>query len=201
MTKLVKILWILLVAFLIDACGDSRDLDKSQMLDAKDSQVESKADSGIVSSMNPQISNKSNNKPTQDLTQSSINPTIAINCGKKEHGYEEDSQKCIITGSNSIEEAISAHLQSKTSDDYDVLRRINDTISTIKLPKDNVKVEYEIQVCLDDEIANCELASMSVVITRKSKDEIVIEYAPSAFYKKTYKQTTNGVEVINESYI
>lgn len=88
MKNLIKILWILLVAFLIDACGDLKDLHESQMLDAKDSQVESKANLGIVSSMNPQISNKSNNKPTQDLTQSSINPTIAINCGKKEHGYE-----------------------------------------------------------------------------------------------------------------
>ena len=197
-----KIRLVFLVAVLcFIACGDSRDLHESQMLDAKDSQVESKANLGIVSSMNPQISNKSNNKPTQDLTQSSINPTIAINCGKKEHGYEENSQKCIITGSNSIEEAIKAHLQSEISDDYEVLRRINKTISTIKLPNDNIKVEHQIQVCLDDEITHCELTSMSVVITRKSKDEIVIEYAPSAFYKKTYKQIQNGVEMVNESYI
>ena len=193
-----KISLIILVAILgFVACGDSKDskdLGELQTINANDSQSESNESSVVLSidsSVNPQNSN----------AQSSTNPAIAINCGKVEHSYEASSQKCIITGSNSIEEAIKAHLQSEISDDYEVLRRINKTISTIKLPNDNVKVEHQIQVCLNDEITDCELTSMSVVITRKSKDEIVIEYAPSAFYQKTYKQTQNGVEVIDESYI
>lgn len=197
MKKLGVVFLSALITVAFVGCGDSADLRESQMLDSKDLQTESSVDS----SANSRDLNKSNNESIQDLVQSSTNPAIAINCSKKEYGYEENSQKCIIAGYNSIEEAIKAHLQSEVSDDYEILRRINKTISTIKLPNDNVKAEYQIQVCLDDEITDCELTSMSVVITRKSKDEIVIEYTPSAFYKKTYKQTKNGVEVINESYI
>ncbi|MGX2972763.1 hypothetical protein [Helicobacter sp. T3_23-1059] len=205
MKKFSVMLFVAVLSVAFIACGDSKDSQvesnansrESQSIDSNDSQVES----GVVSSVKTQDLGESNNKSTRDLAQSSTNPAIAINCDKKEYDYEENSQKCIITGSNSIEEAIKAHLQSEISDDYEVLRRINKTISTIKLPNDNVKMEHQIQVCLDDEITDCELTSMSVIITRKSKDEIVVEYTPSAFYKKTYKQTQNGVEVINESYI
>ena len=189
-----KMCVIFLVAILcFSAYGNTKDSHKSQTLDFEDSQIESRIDL----SANPKVLNES----TQALAQTSTNSAIAINCDKKEYAYEENSQKCIIIGSKSIEEAIKVHLQSKVSDDYEVLRRINKIISTIKLPSDNVKVEHQIQLCLDEEIEDCELSSMSVVITRKSKDEIVIEYAPSAFYQKTYKQNKNEVEVMNESYI
>ncbi|MGX3046058.1 hypothetical protein [Helicobacter sp. T3_23-1056] len=216
MKKLSLVILILVGILGFSACGDSKDSKVESSVDlgesqksTQDSQVESSnlaqdstqsntqssesnADSTTDSSANPQDSN----------AQSSTNPAIAIKCGEREFGYEDSSQKCIITGSNSIEEAIKAHLQSEISDDYEVLRRINKTISTIKLPNDNVKVEHQIQVCLNDEITDCELTSMWVFITRKSKDEIVIEYDPSAlFYQKTYKQTQNGVEVIDKYYI
>ena len=190
MKKLEFMLFVAFVSMGFVACEDSKDLGESQNIDSNDSQVESRVDFSANS--------KNSNESAQDLSQSSTNSAIVINCGKEEYGYEESSQKCIIIGSNSIEEAIKAHLQSKVSDDYEVLRRINKTISTIKLPNENVKAEHQIQVCLDDEITDCELTSVSVAITHKSKDEIVIEYTPSASYKKAYRQIQNGVEVIND---
>ena len=197
MKKLGLMLLLTFIPVVFVGQGYSQNSQELQMIAHKDLKAQSK----INSSINSQTLNETKDESTQDLAQSSTNSAIAINCDKKEYAYEENSQKCIIIGSKSIEEAIKVHLQSKVSDDYEVLRRINKIISTIKLPSDNVKVEHQIQLCLDEEIEDCELSSMSVVITRKSKDEIVIEYAPGAFYQKTYKQNKNEVEVINESYI
>ena len=62
MKDLIKILGILLVAFWINACGDSRDLHESQMLDAKDLQVESRVDSSVDSDVNPRDLSESTQK-------------------------------------------------------------------------------------------------------------------------------------------
>ena len=48
MKKLGVAFLVAFVSVVCVACGDSKDLDKSQMLDAKDSQVESNIDSSTL---------------------------------------------------------------------------------------------------------------------------------------------------------
>ena len=70
MTNLTKFLWILVVVFWVNACGDSKDSRESQTLNTNDSQSkynESSTDSSIESSANPQDSNESNNEATHAL--------------------------------------------------------------------------------------------------------------------------------------
>ncbi len=116
MKNLTKILWILLVAFWINAWGDSKDLYESQMLDAKDSQVESRVDSSVDSDLNPRDLSKSTQKFAHAL---SPNPNDLQKC---DDSYNEkvcgsdalcSASKCLYKNLTNIDEAFKFYVEQE----------------------------------------------------------------------------------------
>ena len=90
MTNLTKFLWILVVVFWVNACGESKDSRESQTLNTNDSQSkynESSTDSSIESSANPQDSNESNNEATHALIPNPSDLQNATYIEKKQCGF------------------------------------------------------------------------------------------------------------------